>query len=1113
MMRTLILVILLGVFGLFYLETASAEITINDETIHVETNNYKVQIPFDLGGINYLHNKLTGETYTLPPIPNFNPSRGDTSIIGRSKRFWAGNATTIETKTISPHQVEILFRKGGNRITLTIEVEAHTGDLLIGGDCVSDTSNISDISGMQWGIENLDISNLRLIIPTQEQPIYDAASEIKYRHITYPRTEWKAQLAIIESARGGFYVRGTDETFQFKGLEYRSDAESFGFAFRTYNHAPWDGLTSAKSVTWRLNTYVGDWCVPAEIHRDWMEQAFDPWRLSDMPAWVSDIGLVVVHSDLNAEALTSLAEVVDPTKTLLYLFSWRKEGHPINYPDYSNPHERFEGVLETARQHRFRVMLHVDIHGCSPSHPLYQEFKRFQYRHPWTRELLGYRWEEIDDPERNAHISPASSEWRNLLVQEFKTVWEKHKPDAFFLDTTHYVVNDANGLIDGFTSAQGNVLLHKQLAEEMPGVVFSGEGLHEVTFFRESFAQRRDTILGPHHPISAFLFSPYTRFHGGIGIPSTPGPRYHLYLDTVESQGYLPTFWIWRGALNRPAIQEVLSLARQWQDLGLQPYVGCDWGPNTLFQYTTRTGETATYQRKPSGSVLILPDGGGSERVYGVTQAQTHRSLPHWRAYNDTHLIGLDPSRYYILNNTPRDFSQPHINSLSPDIYISETRITDQAALFRLESTSSNRGATVGFSLPTPPVRSIPDTLHPTSSGEYTLETDLSQPVVIFLAPFQQISLPYDLREAEPQFNAGVQLNDGEELDGIFQLGNRDRIGSYSVEIVDNIKKETIYARPPNNGQAILQFPISLPQEPSTFSFSMGLVKDCNEGVSQGVVFEVRLNGQTYFEIFKTTFDWTNGSISLSQFAGQPLLLELVTDPAQKGSAGSRCDWAHWADLQITAAPNPDANLDGRINVLDLIVVAGSFSEQPPSNPLADTNKDGVVNLLDLVFVAEHLSQNAAAPSQLGLIKSIPSSAKEVIAAHRALNELEAIPSKSHGVQIAIELLQHYLAIANRNVKETKLLPNYPNPFNPDTWIPYQLSEVSTVTVKIYDVTGSLVRTIDVGHKPVGYYLTRERAVYWDGRNEGGESISSGVYFYTLITDHYTQTRRMVIVK
>ena len=363
--------------------------------------------------------------------------------------------------------------------------------------------------------------------------------------------------------------------------------------------------------------------------------------------------------------------------------------------------------------------------------------------------------------------------------------------------------------------------------------------------------------------------------------------------------------------------------------------------------------------------------------------------------------------------------------------------------------------------------------------------------------PLQQINLPYNLREA--QFNPGVQSN----LDDIFRLGDPHRLGAHRTITINNIKKEAVYAPPPGDGQTFLQLPLSLPEEPSTFSFSVGL----EEGCSKGVLFEVRLNDQVYSEIFKDTFEWTDGSISLAAFAGQPLLLELVT------TGGTGCDWAYWADLHITAAPNPDANLDGRVNILDLITVAHSLGQQPPSNPQADTNKDGVVNLLDLVFVAEHLSQNAAAPSQLTLIKSIPSTAKQVIAAQRALSELEPIPNKSHGIKVAIELLRHYLSIANQRVEDTKLLPNYPNPFNPETWIPYQLSEASTVTVKIYDVTGSLVRTINVGHKPVGYYLTREQAVYWDGRNQNREPVSSGVYFYTLNTDTHTQTRRMVIIK
>ena len=160
--------------------------------------------------------------------------------------------------------------------------------------------------------------------------------------------------------------------------------------------------------------------------------------------------------------------------------------------------------------------------------------------------------------------------------------------------------------------------------------------------------------------------------------------------------------------------------------------------------------------------------------------------------------------------------------------------------------------------------------------------------VVIFLAPFSQINLPYNLREA--QFNAGLQL------DGIFRLGSHYGSGDHRTATIDDIYKETIFAHPPN-GQTILQFPLSLPQQPATISFSMGL----EEGCSKGVIFQVRLNGQTHFEIFTDTFEWKEGAISLAAFAGQPLLLELVTDPA----ADTGCDWAHWADLHITAVAQP----------------------------------------------------------------------------------------------------------------------------------------------------------------------------------------------------------------
>ena len=96
---------------------------------------------------------------------------------------------------------------------------------------------------------------------------------------------------------------------------------------------------------------------------------------------------------------------------------------------------------------------------------------------------------------------------------------------------------------------------------------------------------------------------------------------------------------------------------------------------------------------------------------------------------------------------------------------------------------------------------------------------------------------------------------------------------------------------------------------------------------------------------------------------------------------------------------------------------------------------------------------------------------------------------------------------------ETALLHNYPNPFNPETWIPYQLADAADVTLTIYDTTGVLVRQLDLGYQQAGYYTARTRAAYWDGRNRLGESVGSGVYFYQLQAGDYSTTRKMVILK
>ena len=115
-----------------------------------------------------------------------------------------------------------------------------------------------------------------------------------------------------------------------------------------------------------------------------------------------------------------------------------------------------------------------------------------------------------------------------------------------------------------------------------------------------------------------------------------------------------------------------------------------------------------------------------------------------------------------------------------------------------------------------------------------------------------------------------------------------------------------------------------------------------------------------------------------------------------------------------------------------------------------------------------------------------------------------------------LELLPAVSGAPSNNVhipEHTALLSNYPNPFNPETWIPYQLAKAADVTLTIYNIQGQVVRELALGQKLAGYYTDKNRAAYWDGRNAVGEKVAAGVYFYSIKADAFVATRKMLIRK
>ena len=200
-----------------------------------------------------------------------------------------------------------------------------------------------------------------------------------------------------------------------------------------------------------------------------------------------------------------------------------------------------------------------------------------------------------------------------------------------------------------------------------------------------------------------------------------------------------------------------------------------------------------------------------------------------------------------------------------------------------------------------------------------------------------------------------------------------------------------------------------------------------------------------------------------------------------------------------------DVNKDGTVDNTDAGLVIDALGT---SNARYDVNGDGAVNFLDVVLVFDNRDDNVAgAPTIVGMKLN----AVQIDRIEEQIDLLIATNDRSPAALRTLVYMQQLLATARP--EKTQLFANYPNPFNPETWIPYELATDTDVRITIYNTQGVVIRTLQFGHQSAGYYTGRDRAAYWDGRNSVGEQVASGLYFYQLETDEMSLMRKMVILK
>ena len=213
------------------------------------------------------------------------------------------------------------------------------------------------------------------------------------------------------------------------------------------------------------------------------------------------------------------------------------------------------------------------------------------------------------------------------------------------------------------------------------------------------------------------------------------------------------------------------------------------------------------------------------------------------------------------------------------------------------------------------------------------------------------------------------------------------------------------------------------------------------------------------------------------------------------------------APAETASGSKYDVNGDGTVDNADSDAVTVAIAAGA-TDAKYDVNGDGTVNVFDLVEIIANRDPGAAgAPTLFGMKMS----AAQIDSLQEQIDLLIATNDRSPAAMRTLIYLQQLLVTARP--EKTLLLANYPNPFNPETWIPYELATDTNVKVTIYNTQGVVIRSLQLGHQSAGYYMGRDRAAYWDGRNALGEQVASGLYFYQLETDEMSLMRKMVILK
>lgn len=449
-------------------------------------------------------------------------------------------------KLLSPLTARVLLVAEDTDRELFIRLDPDTGDLCIqpGAHCAR-----RSLQTVRWNVPFA--KEAALILPCHSGMEIVADRE----HAPAARTDWpahwRAQLVIAQRGASSMMIHSEDTHYKYKGLSFTRDEDrSATLGFESEQGAPLHDNRTAGGVEWRINTYDGDWKIPADRYRAWMSRTYDlPAKRAARPEWTRNISLAICWASANTQLLDSLAKVHPPEETLIHLDQWRTDPYDVNYPRFV-PSADAAAYLAKANDMGFKVMPHFNYFGCCKGHPLYEHIRDWQVRDLRKNDPQGWFFpiDNSKDFYRMSYIHAGLAEWRRELIDNVTGACDGLAAPAAFLDQTYHTWNCNPNVVENMTMVEGLARMQEELSWIRPELVLAGECLHEIAFQREAFAQMHPMGWGgmaqqhveASHPICSYLWKGHTALIGYIELEPW-NERIEVSIAIHRKIGVIPT--------------------------------------------------------------------------------------------------------------------------------------------------------------------------------------------------------------------------------------------------------------------------------------------------------------------------------------------------------------------------------------------------------------------------------------------------------------------------------------------------------------------------------------------------------------------------------------------